>query len=160
MELDDGDSSDNPPLPEDSPLISQFIENMGLNYQHFGLSRTGERISELLMITPQTISSREMAEALKVSRSSVSAKVRRLQLTGLVEQVSLPGNPKDLNTRTSRLQQKPLELRMAAILPLRTIAEQAGGRMEEMKWDELVDTLSLQIGCAGQSLQEVPVGSE
>jgi hypothetical protein len=37
MELDDGDSTDNPPLPEDSPFISQFIENMGLHYQHYGL---------------------------------------------------------------------------------------------------------------------------
>jgi DNA-binding MarR family transcriptional regulator len=160
MELDDGDSSDNPPLPEDSPLISQFIENMGLNYQHFGLSRSGERILELSMITPQTISSQKIAEALKVSRSSVSANVRRLQLTGIVERVALPGSQVDSIIWTSRLQQKPLELRMAAILPLKTIAEQAGGRMEEMKWDELVDTLPLQICCAGQSLQEVPVGSE
>jgi DNA-binding transcriptional ArsR family regulator len=103
MELDDGDSSDNPPLPEDSPVISQFIENMGLHYQHYGLSRISGRILGLLLVTPQPISSEEMAEALQVSRSSVSTNLRTLLMTGLIEKVSLPGNRVDFFTLTPGL---------------------------------------------------------
>ena len=125
MELDGGDSTDNPPLPEDSPGISQFIENMGLHYQDYGLSRISGRILGLLLVTPQPISSEEMAEALQVSRSSVSTNLRTLLMAGLVEKVSLPGNRVDFFILTSGLWQKALEMRMAAIMPLRMIAEQA-----------------------------------
>jgi DNA-binding transcriptional regulator GbsR (MarR family) len=171
MELDDGDSSDNPPLPEDSPVISQFIENMGLHYQHYGLSRISGRILGLLLVTPQPISSEEMAEALQVSRSSVSTNLRTLLMTGLIEKVSLPGNRVDFFTLTPGLWQKALELRMAAIMPLKTIAEQAlislqqahpaRDRMEEMiRWVDLVDDMTQRMRYEWQSRQEVPVGSE
>ena len=171
MELDDGDSTDNPPLPEDSPVISQFIENMGLHYQHYGLSRISGRILGLLLITPHPISSEEMAESLQVSRSSVSTNLRTLLMTGLVEKVSLTGNRVDLFILTSDLWQKALEMRMAAIFPLQSIAEQAlvnlhddhpaRDRMEEMiKWVELVDDMTQRMRDAWQSRQEVPVGYE
>jgi DNA-binding transcriptional regulator GbsR (MarR family) len=171
MELDDGDSSDNPPSPEDSPVISQFIENMGLHYQHYGLSRISGRILGLLLVTPQPISSEEMAEALQVSRSSVSTNLRTLLITGLVEKVSIPGNRVDFYILTPDLWQKALEMRMAAILPLRSFAEQAleglheghpaRDRMEEMiKWVELVDGMTQRMRYERQSRQEVPVGSE
>jgi DNA-binding transcriptional regulator GbsR (MarR family) len=171
MELDDGDSSDNPPLPEDSPVISQFIENMGLHYQHYGLSRISGRILGLLLITSHPISSEEMAESLQVSRSSVSTNLRTLLMTGLVEKVSLPGNRVDFFILTSDLWQKALEMRMAAILPLQSIAEQAltnlhedhpaRDRMEEMiKWVELVDDMTQRVRDEWQSRQEVPVGSK
>jgi DNA-binding transcriptional regulator GbsR (MarR family) len=171
MELDDGDSSDNPPLPEDSPGITQFIENMGLHYQHYGLSRISGRILGLLLVTHQPISSEGMAEALQVSRSSVSTNLRTLLMAGLVEKVSLPGNRVDYFILASGLWQKALEMRMAAITPLKTFAEQAldslqdehpaRNRMEEMiKWVDLVDSMTQRVRHEWQSRQEVPVGSE
>jgi DNA-binding transcriptional regulator GbsR (MarR family) len=171
MELDDGDSTDNPPLPEDSPFISQFIENMGLHYQHYGLSRISGRILGLLLVTLHPISSEEMAETLQVSRSSVSTNLRTLLMTGLVEKVSLPGNRVDFFVLPADLWQKALEMRMAAILPLQSIAEQtlmnlhnhhpARDRMEEMiRWVELVDDMTQRMRDEWQSRQEVPVGSE
>ncbi|HSV85350.1 MAG TPA: MarR family transcriptional regulator [Levilinea sp.] len=170
MELESGDSSDNPPSPEDSPGISQFIENMGLHYQQYGLSRISGRILGLLLVTPQPISSEEMAEALQVSRSSISTNLRTLLLTGLIEKVSLPGNRVDFFILSDNLWQKALELRMAAILPLRAIADQAlesldkvhpaRDRMEEMvRWVDLVDDMAQRVRLEWQSLQEVPAGS-
>ncbi|MEN4042598.1 MAG: HTH domain-containing protein [Anaerolineaceae bacterium] len=170
MELESGDSSDNPPSPEDSPILSQFIENMGLHYQQYGLSRISGRILGLLLVTPQPISAEEMAESLKVSRSSISTNLRTLLMTDLVEKVSLPGNRVDFFILSADLWQKALELRMAAILPLKAIADQAlesldrahpaHGRLEEMiRWVDLVDDMAQRVRLEWQTLQEVPVGS-
>jgi len=170
MELEGGDSSDSPPLPEDSPVISQFIENMGLHYQHYGLSRISGRILGLLLVTPQPISSEEMAGALQVSRSSISTNLRTLLMAGLVEKVSLPGNRVDFFILASNLWQKALDLRMAAILPLKAFAEQAleslheehpaRSRMDEMiRWVNLVDEMTQRVRDEWQSQEEVPVGS-
>jgi DNA-binding transcriptional regulator GbsR (MarR family) len=112
-----------------------------------------------------------MAETLQVSRSSVSTNLRTLLMTGLVEKVSLPGNRVDFFVLPADLWQKALEMRMAAILPLQSIAEQtlmnlhnhhpARDRMEEMiRWVELVDDMTQRMRDEWQSRQEVPVGSK
>jgi DNA-binding transcriptional regulator GbsR (MarR family) len=143
---------------------------MGLHYQHYGLSRISGRILGILLVTPHPISSEEMAETLQVSRSSVSTNLRTLLMTGLVEKVSLPGNRVDFFILSSGLWQKALEMRMAAILPLKAFAEQAleslhaehpaRNRMTEMiRWVDLVDDMTQRMRDEWQSLQEVPVGS-
>lgn len=170
MELEDSDNADsNPPLSGGLPSLSQFIENMGLHYQEYGVPRIGGRILGLLLVHPEPISAEEMAEALQVSRSSVSTNLRTLLLTGLVEKVSLPGERVDYYVLTDNPWQKALEMRLAAILPLRSIAAQALAgldsqhparqRLQEMiAWVEQVEEMIHDLNERWQSRQEVPVG--
>jgi hypothetical protein len=75
MELDSGDSTDNPPLPEDSPGISQYIDNTGLHYQNYGVSRLSGRSTGLMKVTSHPVSSKEMAVVFEHERSSVSVRM-------------------------------------------------------------------------------------
>lgn len=170
MELEDSDNSDStPPLSGELPSLSLFIENMGLHYQEYGVPRIGGRILGLLFIHPQPISAEEMAEALQVSRSSISTNLRTLLLTDLVEKVSRPGERVDFYVVAPNLWQKALEMRLAAILPLRSIAMQAleglgeqhpaRQRLQEMiAWVEQVEEMMQHLDEKWQPRQEVPVG--
>jgi DNA-binding transcriptional regulator GbsR (MarR family) len=171
MELDGSDNAgEQPPSPEDSPAISQFIENMGLHYQEYDFPRIGGRILGLLLVTPRPISSEEMAEALQVSRSSVSTNLRTLLMTDMVEKVSLPGDRVDYYVLSDAPWQTALEMRLAAILDLKTIAEEALEdlsekhpaqlRLKEMiDWVQMVEDLVQNLRQEWQSRQEVPVNS-
>lgn len=50
-EADNGSDSPNPPILGGDPTLSQFIENMGLHYEKYGVARIGGRILGLLMLT-------------------------------------------------------------------------------------------------------------
>ncbi len=54
------------PVSEDrtleDPALSQFIENMGLQYEAYDVPRIGGRILGLLMVNPNPMTSEEMAE--------------------------------------------------------------------------------------------------
>jgi hypothetical protein len=78
MEPESGDSTDNPPLPEDSTGISQYIDNTGLHYQNYGVSRLSGRSTGLIRVTSHPVSSVEMAVALEHERSSVSVRMADL----------------------------------------------------------------------------------
>lgn len=171
MELDDSDnSSEPPPIPGDRPELSQFIENMGLHYQDYGFSRIGGRIIGLLLVTPRPVSSEEMAEALQVSRSSISTNLRTLLMADMVEKVSLPGDRLDYYLLAEDPWQKALEMRLAAVLPLKEVAEEglqglndqhpARERLEEMiVWVDLVEEMVSRLRQEWQSRQQVPAGT-
>ena len=111
MDREDPDSTDsNPPIPGVNEALSQFIENMGLHYEDYDLPRIAGRIVGLLLVSQQPISSEEMAEALQVSRSSISTNLRTLLLAELVEKVSLTGERVDYYTISPETWQKSLEL--------------------------------------------------
>lgn len=73
----------------------QFIERMGLIGEADGLPRIAGRIFGLLLVTPGECSLDEIAEALAVSRASVSTDARRLAEMGLLERRSRPGDRRD-----------------------------------------------------------------
>lgn len=169
MELDGSDNSaDNPPPePGDSTTLSQFIENMGLHYQDYGLSRIAGRILGLLLVTPQPISSEEMADTLQVSRSSISTNLRTLLMADLVEKVSLPGDRVDYYVQSETLWQNALEMRLAAIYPLKEVAQEgleglepdhpARPRLAEMiDWVEMVEGFVQHLQNEWHSTREVP----
>ncbi len=170
IELEGSDNSaETPPIPEDSRSLSQFIENMGLHYQDYGIPRIGGRIMGLLLVTPRPVSSEEMAETLQVSRSSVSTNLRTLLMADLVEKVSLPGDRLDYYTLADDPWQKTLEMRLATVLPLKEVAEEglegmderhpARRRLEEMiTWVDMVEGMTLRLRQEWQSRQELPAG--
>ena len=72
-----------------------FIERLGLLHEEDGLPRIAGRIFGFLLLQPTPCSLDEMAEALRVSKASISTDVRRLLEIGFVERSSRPGDRRD-----------------------------------------------------------------
>lgn len=70
----------------------EFIESMGLVFQDDGLPRIAGRILGFLTIRTEAHSLQELAEALEVSRGSVSTNTRLLEQFGMVERVAKSGD--------------------------------------------------------------------
>ena len=144
---------------------SRFIENMGLHFEDCGIPRIGGRILGLLMISTRPVSSEEMSGALQVSRSSISTNVRSLQMNGLVDKLSLPGERVDFYVFSKETWQRTLEMRLAGILDLKTRGEQGlqsletGGpaqiRFEEMlNWVQRVEHMLENLKVEPHTTQE------
>ena len=75
--------------------IERFIERMGMHAEEEGFTRIGGRIFGYLMLQPAECSLDDMAEALGVSKASISTDARRLEQFGLIERTTRPGDRKD-----------------------------------------------------------------
>lgn len=125
MEPESSDSgSDSPHLPEDNSIVTQFIENMGLHFEDYEVSRIGGRMIGLMMLATGPLSSEDMAEALQVSRSSISTNLKTLLSDDLVEKVSLPGDRVDYFVIEPDFWQKILEHRLTSLLTVREAAQE------------------------------------
>ncbi|MGK7311895.1 MAG: GbsR/MarR family transcriptional regulator [Candidatus Longimicrobiales bacterium M2_2A_002] len=71
------------------------VERMGLFFERDGLSRIAGRLLGHLLLSETPRSLDELAEALQVSKSSVSINVRLLERMGTVERVTIPGDRRD-----------------------------------------------------------------
>ncbi|MHB1120128.1 MAG: GbsR/MarR family transcriptional regulator [Bellilinea sp.] len=121
-EADSGADS-NPPIAGDSAALSQFIENMGLHFEEYGVPRIGGRILGLLLVSKRPVTPEEMSDILQVSRSSISTNLRTLQMTGLADRVSLPGERSDHYVFSDDAWENSLEMRLEGILSLEEMAE-------------------------------------
>jgi DNA-binding transcriptional regulator GbsR (MarR family) len=164
-EADNGDS--NPPLSGDSARLSQFIENMGLHFEDYGVPRIGGKILGLLLVSNRPVSPEEMSEVLQVSRSSISTNLRTLQIAGFAEKVSLPGERSDFYVFADDAWETSLEMRLEGIQSLREMAEEGlqglgpdhPGRerlKEILEWTDLVERTFERIIKQWQSHKEVP----
>ncbi len=70
----------------------EFIESMGLVFQADGLPRIAGRILGLLTLRTEEQSLQELADALEVSRGSISTNTRLLEQFGMVERVAKSGD--------------------------------------------------------------------
>ncbi|HEX5850115.1 MAG TPA: MarR family transcriptional regulator [Rubrobacter sp.] len=74
----------------------RYVEEFGLLFGQFGLSRMLGRVLGVLMISdPPERSAGELAEALGASRGSISQTTRSLIQMGLVERRARPGERRD-----------------------------------------------------------------
>jgi biotin operon repressor len=78
-----------------SPGVREFVESIGGYFSQYGLPAIGGRLMGLAMVTDQPLSLDDMANALGVSRASVSNNIRMLKAIGFVEQISLPNDRRD-----------------------------------------------------------------
>lgn len=124
MEPEETDSTDDSrsPLAGDKATLLQFIENIGLHFEEYGVPRIGGRILGLLLASSRPISPEEMADLLQVSRSSVSTNLRTLVMIGLADRVSLPGERSDFYIFADDAWTKSLEMRLDSIHALREMA--------------------------------------
>ena len=127
----DGGSDNTPPLSGDISTLSQFIENIGLYFEDYGVPRIGGRILGLLLAASRPVSSEEMTETLEASRSSVSTNLRTLQMAGLADKVSLPGERSDYYVFSDEAWENILEVRLDGVESLREMAEEGLHGMPE-----------------------------
>jgi DNA-binding transcriptional regulator GbsR (MarR family) len=118
----DSASDSTPPLAGDKATLSQFIENMGLHFEEYGVPRIGGRILGLLLVSSRPVSSEEMSEVLDASRSSVSTNLRTLLMSGLADRVSLPGERSDHYVFSDEAWEAVLEIRLEQVETLREMA--------------------------------------
>jgi len=72
-----------------------YIEETGLVFEGFGMTRMAGRILGFLLVSDKDESSfDEIRDALHASKGSISGTTRQLMQIGLVEPVSLPGDRK------------------------------------------------------------------
>jgi DNA-binding transcriptional regulator GbsR (MarR family) len=168
MEVDEADNpGDSTPPIGVQPGISQFIENMGLHYEAYDVPRIGGRILGLLMANPNPMTSEEMSDILQVSRSSISTNLKTLQMTGLVERVSLPGDRCDYYVYSEEAWLRILEMRLEQVLSMKDAAEEglqsleedhpAKQRIQEMlEWADMIKGAYERMSSEWQSRREVP----
>lgn len=75
--------------------VESFIERMGLSAEADGLPRIAGRIFGFFIIHGGPCSLSELAEALQVSRGSISTNARLMSGLGVIERVSRPGDRQD-----------------------------------------------------------------
>ena len=163
----DSASDSTPPLTGNTTRLSQFIENMGLYFEEYGVPRIGGRILGLLLIASRPLSAEDMSEVLEVSRSSVSTNLRTLLLIGLADRVSLPGDRNDYCVFSDEGWEAILKIRLDRIESLREMAEDgmhemqdhhpAWARLEELTaWTNMVEKAYEGIINEWQSRNEEP----
>ncbi|HAL15693.1 MAG: hypothetical protein WC837_02345 [Bellilinea sp.] len=167
MDSDEADSGadNNPPIEGDTASLSQFIENMGLHFEEYGVPRIGGRILGLMLVSSRPVTPEEMSEVLQVSRSSVSTNLRTLLMTGLADRVSLPGERSDHYVFSDDAWEKSLEMRLEGILSLQEMAEDGLQGMEDdhparkrmleiLAWSDMVRTSYEQLITEWQAQRE------
>lgn len=158
MEVSETDSTtdSNPPIEGDSTVLSQFIENMGLHFEEYGVPRIGGRILGLMLVSSRPVTPEEMADLLQVSRSSISTNLRTLQMTGLADRVSIPGERSDFYVFSDDAWENSLAMRLEGIFALEEIAKESLEALEEdhparkrmleiLTWSKLVKNAYEQI---------------
>lgn len=75
--------------------IGRFIEQMGLFAQGDGVARIAGRLFGYFIVHGGPVSFADLAQALQVSRASVSTNARTLVSIGMIERVTRPGDRQD-----------------------------------------------------------------
>lgn len=103
----------------------RYVEDFGLFFEQFGLTRMVGRVLGLLLISdPPERSAEELAGALRASRGSISSATRSLVQLGLVQRLSRPGERRDYFRVRPGAWNELMRQEMASITTLRRMAEQ------------------------------------
>jgi len=105
--------------------VQTFIERMGLLMEQDGMPRIGGRIYGLMLVSPGECSLDDIADALGVSKASVSNDARLLDRLGLVERVSRPGDRRDYYQVTHDSLERTLSVRLERMYEMDRLLEDA-----------------------------------
>lgn len=75
--------------------VAAFIESMGRHLEEDGLPRIAGRLMGALLINPNPCSLDDLTEQLSVSKASISSNARLLEVAGVAEKVTIPGDRRD-----------------------------------------------------------------
>jgi len=93
----------------------EFIEKMGLMFEHAGSTRTHGRMMALMLVTDKPLSLDEMAQRLQISKASLSTNARLAVQIGMARRVSRPGDRKDYYEMTPASFESMVAHRLQAI---------------------------------------------
>lgn len=134
-----------------SDTLQQFIENVGVFFERYGLSRIGGRILALLMVAEHELTLDDIAATLRVSRASVSTNARFLTLYGMAQLVTRPGDRRDYYRLPPNTWSRAMEAELEATLELRRITEhglaaaRASDRLATEHLEELIEYCDLVL---------------
>jgi DNA-binding transcriptional regulator GbsR (MarR family) len=103
--------------------VQRFVERAGLLWENDGLPRIAGRIYGLMLINEDALSLDEIAEALDVSKASVSTDTRLLERMGFIERVSKPGDRKDYYQHTEGSFERAIAERIRRMHELASLIE-------------------------------------
>jgi DNA-binding transcriptional regulator GbsR (MarR family) len=103
--------------------IERFVERAGLLWENDGLPRIAGRIFGLMLISEEALSLDEIADALGVSKASVSTDTRLLERMGFIERVSKPGDRKDYYQQTETSSERAVAARIRRMHELEALIE-------------------------------------
>jgi DNA-binding transcriptional regulator GbsR (MarR family) len=72
-----------------------FIESLGRHFEEENKPRIAGRLLAVLMLNPDPLSLDDLADRLQVSKASISSNARLLELAGVAERVTVPGDRRD-----------------------------------------------------------------
>lgn len=125
------------------PAVERFVERFGLLWEADGLPRTAGRMFGFLLVEGGEFTLDELADALKVSRASVSTNTRLLESQGCVQRVTQPGDRRVYYRATEEPYRGSLERMIRRLRKTRDLLadadqemppemEEARARLEEM----------------------------
>lgn len=92
----------------------EFVERVGRQFEADGVPRIGGRLYGFLLLQDEPRSLDELAQALRVSKASISTNARLLVQRGLMERVTRPGDRRDFYAPATDLA-GVLELRLRRV---------------------------------------------
>ena len=101
----------------------RYVEDFGLFFERFGLSRMLGRVLGVLLVRPPERSAEELAGMLAASRGSISQATRGLVRMGLVQRLTKPGERRDYFRVRRGTWMELTRQQVAATTALREIAE-------------------------------------
>lgn len=137
------------------PADVEFVERVGRFFEGDAAPRTSGRLLGLLLLEPEELSIDEIADALRVSRASVSTNARQLESFGVVERVSRLGDRRDFYRIAPDLERTLLRHRMERLAQVGELLE--AGTETPAARDERVRgrlrVLARMHGCAAEALR-------
>ena len=144
-------------------VAGEFIETMGRHFDEAGTPRIAGRLFAFLVLSEEPRSLDDLAEELQVSKASMSANARMLEVWGFAERITRPGDRRDyyriaanahcnvLTREIGRLQQLNERLHQARSTdePLSELVEERLDRMIKNN-DRAVDALQRLLSETGE----------
>ncbi len=103
----------------------RFIERMGMFVEADGLPRIAGRIFGLLLVQADPCSLDDMADALGVSKGSISTDARLLEQFGLLQRITRPGDRRDYYTLSEDCFARTLEVRLQRMQRFHALIDEA-----------------------------------
>ena len=137
--------------------VERFIERMGMHAEEEGFTRIGGRIFGYLLLQPGDCSLDDMAEALGVSKASISTDARRLEQFGLLQRTTRPGDRRDYYSISEDVFARSLENSMERMRRFHQLMQQARTlpiRSPEVRvrFDDMDQAYELALGSMTEAL--------
>jgi DNA-binding transcriptional regulator GbsR (MarR family) len=101
-----------------------YVEDIALQFEQLGLSRTVGRVFGWLLISdPPHQTMNDLVDGLQVSKSSISTATRYLMQVGAIQRISLPGERRDYYQVTEGVWQNSMRQRNDQTITFRKLAE-------------------------------------